>query len=122
MVVVVLVVAGLVAGKIFAERAADSALETRAAELEELLGDATPEEFLAFSSGVEEPGSVAERTRNLDGFVNVKATASQSFIRFQPSGWWSGFTERCLVAVVRSDGVTITVPKTACIRVEAPPA
>ena len=81
---------------------------------------ATPEEFLAFSSGVEQPGSIAERTRNLDGFVNVKATASQSFIRFQPSGWWAGFTERCLVAVVRNDGVAITVPKKACIRVEAP--
>ncbi len=121
-VVVVLVVAGLVAGKLFAERAADSAMETRAAELEELLGDATPEEFLAFSSGVEEPGSIAERTRNLDGFVNVKATADQSFIRFQPSGWWAGFTERCLVAVVRAEEVSITVPKTACIRVEAPPS
>ena len=121
-VVLVLVVAGLVAGKLFAERAADSAMETRSAELEELLGDATPEEFLAFSSGVEQAGSIAERTRNLDGFVNVKATASQSFIRFQPSGWWAGFTERCLVAVVRNDGVTITVPKKACIRVEAPPS
>ncbi len=121
-VVLVLVVAGLVAGKLFAERAADAAMETRSAELEELLADATPEEFLAFSSGVEQPGSIAERTRNLDGFVNVKATASQSFIRFQPSGWWAGFTERCLVAVVRNDGVTITVPKKACIRVEAPPS
>ena len=121
-VVLVLVVAGLVAGKLFAERAADSAMETRSAELEELLADATPEEFLAFSSGVEQPGSIAERTRNLDGFVNVKATASQSFIRFQPSGWWAGFTERCLVAVVQADGVTITVPKKACIRVEAPPS
>lgn len=121
-VVVVVVVVGLVAGKLFAERAADSAMETRSAELEELLADATPEEFLAFSSGVEQAGSIAERTRNLDGFVNVKATASQSFIRFQPSGWWAGFTERCLVAVVRADGVTISIPKKACIRVEAPPS
>ncbi len=119
---VLLVGGGLVAGKLYAESAADAAMDERAAELEEMLADATPEEFLAFSSGVEESGSLAERTRDLDGFVNVKATAGESFIRFQPSGWWSGFTERCLVAVVRDDGVTVTVPKTACIRVEAPPA
>lgn len=120
--VVLLVVIGLVVGKMLAENAADAAMSERAAELEEMLADATPEEFLAFSSGVQESGSLAERTRDLDGFVNVKATAAQSFIRFQPSGWWSGFTERCLVAVVREDGVSVTVPKTACIRVEEPAA
>lgn len=120
--VVVLVVVVLVAGKLLAERAADSAMSERSTELEEMLADATPEEFLAFSSGVQTAGSLAERTRDLDGFVNVKATAGQAFIRFQPSGWWAGFTERCLVAVVREDGVTVTVPKTACIRVEAPPS
>ena len=41
-------------------------------------------------------------------------------IRFQPEGWWSGFTERCIVARVRPDGVTVAVPKSACVRVEAP--
>lgn len=118
-VVLVLVVAGI-AGKLVAEAAADSATQERAEELRELLRDATPEEFLAFNAGVKTPGSLAAKVRDEDGFVSVQANAERSFIRFQPSGWWAGFTERCLVALVYEDGVTVTVPKTACVRVPAP--
>lgn len=118
--VVLVVVFVLLGGKLLAERAADSATSSRAAELQELLADATPEEFLAFNAGVRRDGSLAQRVRDEPGFVNVTAVADESYIRFQPGGWWAGFTERCIVAVVRADGVTVTVPKTACIRVEGP--
>lgn len=114
------VAVGLLTGKIVAERAADSATSKRAAQIEQLLRNATPEEFLAFNAGVRTPGSLAESVRHQDGFVSVQAAASQSFIRFQPSGWWAGFTERCVVAVVHEDGVSVTVPKRACVRVAAP--
>jgi len=124
---IVLVVVLLVAvaavigiGKLVAERAADGATSERAEQIEQLLDGATPDEFLAFNAGVKTPGSLAARVRDEDGFVNVKAIADLSFIRFQPSGWWAGFTERCIVARVRPDGVEVTVPKTACIRVEVP--
>jgi hypothetical protein len=110
----VLVVLG---GKYAAERAADSATSARAEELAEMLADATPEEFLAFNAGVQTDGSLAQRIRDEPGFVNVTAVADESFIRFQPTGWWAGFTERCIVAVVHADGVDVSVPKTACIRV-----
>jgi hypothetical protein len=116
---VLLVVAG-VTGKIVAERSADRATAERADQLAELFDGATPEEFLAFNAGVRTPGSLAARVRDEDGFVSVDATADRSFIRFQPSGWWAGFTERCLVVVVHADAVSVTVPKTACIRVAAP--
>lgn len=116
----VLIVATIVLGKVMAEGAADSATEARADEITTLLDGATPEEFLAFNAGVKTPGSLAVRVRDEPGFVNVKAVADLSFIRFQPTGWWAGFTERCIVAAVRPDGVTVTVPKTACIRVPVP--
>ncbi len=117
---VVIAVVVVVGGKFLAERAADAAMADRAEQLQELLDGATPEDFLAFGASVRTDGSLAQRVRDTDGFVNVKARAELAFIRFQPSGWWSGFTERCLVALVRSDGVTIDTPKTACNRVQAP--
>jgi hypothetical protein len=119
-VLLLVVVAVVVGGKLMAERMADSATEARAEEVRELLQGATPEDFLAFNAGVKEDGSVAQDVRDQPDFINVRATADLSFIRFQPSGWWSGFTERCVVAEVRADGVHVDVPKTACVRVEAP--
>lgn len=122
-VIVVLVVLALVlglGGKLLADRAADSAMERRAEEMEELFRDATPEDFLAFGALVQTDGSLAQRVRDTDGFVNVRARAELAFVRFQPSGWWAGFTERCIVVSVRSDGVTIATPKTPCNRVPVP--
>lgn len=122
-VIVGLVLLGLVVvvgGKFLGERAADAAMAERAQQMEELLDGASPEDFLAFGASVRTDGSLAQRVRDTDGFVNVRARAELAFIRFQPSGWWSGFTERCLVALVRNDGVTVETPKTACNRVEVP--
>lgn len=110
----------VVGGKYLAGQAADTAMKDRAGDLRELLDGATPEDFLAFGAAVQTDGSLAQRVRDTDGFVNLKARADLVFIRFQPSGWWGGFTERCLVAEVRPDGVTIETPKTACNRVRAP--
>jgi hypothetical protein len=89
-------------------------------ELDEVLRGATPEDFLAFSAGVQREGSVARAVRDQDDFVNVRARAASSFLRFQPAGWWSGFTERCVVAEVTETGVRFRVPKTACVRVPVP--
>jgi hypothetical protein len=119
-VIVLLAVVVIAGGKYLAGRAADTAMDERAAQMRELLDDASPEDFMAFGAAVQTDGSLAQRVRDTDGFVNVKARAELAFIRFQPSGWWSGFTERCLVAEVRADGVTVTTPKTACNRVQAP--
>lgn len=119
-VVVVVGVLAAVAGKVVADSAATSATGRRAAEIRELLADATPEDFLAFNAGVKRAGSVAQQVRDQPDFVNVRATADLAFIRFQPDGWWSGFTERCVVAEVRSAKVTVYVPKSACVRVTAP--
>ena len=119
-VVVLVLAAAAVAAKVMADRTADSATEDRAAEVERLLEGATPDDFLAFNAGVKEPGSIAQETRDQEDFVNVKATADLAFIRFQPSGWWAGFTERCIVAEVTDAGVTTRVPKTACVRVPVP--
>ncbi|MHB1138533.1 MAG: hypothetical protein ACYC2O_06205 [Microthrixaceae bacterium] len=119
--VVLVALVVVLGGKFLAERAADSATSARAAEIRELLDGATPEEFLAFNAGVRRDGSLAQQIRDEPGFVNVTAVADESYIRFQPGGWWAGFTERCIVAVVHADGVDVTVPKTACIRVEGPP-
>ncbi len=116
-VALVVVIALVVGAKVLAERAADSVTDRIAADLEVLLKDATPRDFLAFNAGVKKPGSLAEQVRNTDGFVNVKAVADSSTVRFQPSGWWSGFTERCIVAVVTADSVDVSVPKVACVRV-----
>lgn len=117
-VVVVLLAVGI--GKLVAERAADRDTRERAAQVEDLLEGSTPEDFLAFGASVRTPGSLAAKLRAQDGFVNVDAKADRTFIRIQPSGWWSGFTERCLVAVVRSEEVTVSVPKTQCVRVGVP--
>lgn len=125
--VVVSVVAVIVAalllvtlGKLLAEGAADRAVESRVDQIESLLGDAEPEDLMAFGASVDTDGSLAQRVRDTDGFVNVKAGADLAFVRFQPSGWWSGFTERCVVVLVRPDAVTIETPAIACNRVRAP--
>lgn len=120
-VVAALVLVGLVIGlRAGAEASANRAMERRVAELDALLGAAEPRDFLAFGESVQQPGSLAEAVRDDEDFVNLRATAGLTFIRFQPSGWWSGFTERCLVALVRDEGVTIEVPRTNCVRVSQP--
>ena len=118
--VVLLLLLAVLAGKLLAESAADSEATERADALRELLSDATPEDFLAFGAGVRQEGSLAQRIRDTDGFQNVQANAERAFIRIQPSGWWAGFTERCLVVVVHADGVTVDVPKKNCVRVPVP--
>ena len=117
--VLVLVVAA-VAAKVLAERSAESQTQDRAEQVRSLLRGATPDDFLAFNAGVKTPGSIAQRVRDQPDFVNVRATADLSFIRFEPDGWWSGFTERCVVAEVTPRGVHVRVPKTACVRVQVP--
>lgn len=117
--VVAMVVIG-VGAKVLGERSAESQTTARAEEIRTLLRDATPEDFLAFNAGVKESGSVAQQVRDQPDFVNVKATADLSFIRFQPNGWWSGFTERCVVAEVTATEVVVRIPKTACVRVPVP--
>jgi hypothetical protein len=119
-VIVVLVAAAVVGAKVLADRSAESATTARSAELQRLLSGATPQDFLAFNAGVKEPGSVAQKVRDQPDFVNVRATADLAFIRFQPEGWWSGFTERCVVAEVRDGRTVVRVPKTACVRVPVP--
>ncbi len=118
--VVVVLVAVVLGGKWFAERSADTAMREQADELLVLLDDATPDDFLAFGASVQEAGSLAQRVRDTDGFVNVRARAELAFIRFQPTGWWSGFTERCLVVYVRQDATTVETPKMPCNRVQVP--
>jgi len=118
--VLVLLVAVVALGKIAADSAADSDTAQQAARISELLQDATPDDFLAFNSGVKQPGSLAVQVRDQPGFVNIRAGADLSFIRFQPAGWWAGFTERCIVAELTSAGAKVSVPKTACVRVLAP--
>ena len=117
--VLVLVVAA-VAAKVLAERSAESQTQDRAEQVRSLLRGATPDDFLAFNARVKTPGSIAQRVRDQPDFVNVRATADLSFIRFEPDGWWSGFTERCVVAEVTPRGVHVGVPKTACVRVQVP--
>lgn len=118
--VVLLVVIVIGIGKFAAERAADRDTQAQVARIETLLQGASPDDFLAFNAGVKRPGSLAVKVRDEPGFVNVKAVADLSFIRFQPSGWWAGFTERCIVAELRLDGARVTIPKTACVRVAVP--
>jgi hypothetical protein len=120
LVVAVLVVAGVVAGKVLADRAATRQTSARAEEVERLLRGASPEDFLALNAERVPPGTLARRVRNQPDLVAVRAGADRSVLRFQPDGWWSGFTERCVVAVVGADGVEVRVPKTACVRVEVP--
>ncbi len=118
--VVAVLVAAVLGGKWFAERSADTAMQQQADELLDVLADATPEDFLAFGASVQEDGSLAQQVRDTDGFVNVRARAELAFIRFQPTGWWSGFTERCLVVYVRQDETTVQTPKMPCNRVQVP--
>lgn len=118
--VVAVLVAAVLGGKWFAERSADTAMREQADELLSMLGDAHPDDFLAFGASVQEDGSLAQQVRDTDGFVNVRARAELAFIRFQPTGWWSGFTERCLVVYVRQDATTVETPKMPCNRVEVP--
>nr|AGC71209.1 hypothetical protein [uncultured bacterium A1Q1_fos_568] len=113
-------VVAVAAGKVLAEGAADRAVENRVAEIDSLLGDTEPQDLMAFGASVGTDGSLAQRVRDTDGFVNVKAGADLAFVRFQPSGWWSGFTERCIVVLVRNDGVTIETPSRSCNRVQVP--
>jgi hypothetical protein len=122
-VVVLFVLIGAIVGaKYTAESAADSATQDRVDDLNRILAGATPNDFLAFNAGVRKDGSIAQQIRNQPDFVNVRATADLSFIRFQPDGWWSGFTERCIVAQVTETGVQFRIPKTACVRVPVPNA
>ena len=121
-VVVVVLIGAIVGAKYLAESTADTATQDRVDELNRILSGATPNDFLAFNAGVRKDGSIAQQTRDQPDFVNVRATADLSFIRFQPDGWWSGFTERCIVAEVTSTGVHFRVPKTACVRVVVPNA
>lgn len=118
--VVLLIVVVIGIGKFAAERAADRDTQAQVARIETLLQGASPDDFLAFNAGVKRPGSLAVKVRDEPGFVNVKAVADLSFIRFQPSGWWAGFTERCIVAELRLDGARVTIPKTACVRIAVP--
>lgn len=119
-VLVVLAAAAVIAGKVVADRTATEETQQRATEIRGLLRGATPEDFLAANAGERTAGDVAARVRAQPDFQDVQATARVGFIRFQPDGWWSGFTERCIVAEVRAEGVEVRVPKTACVRVPEP--
>ncbi len=116
---VIVVLAGAVVGlKLFADSTAQTQVDERADEVSVVLAGAAPEDFLAFNSGRSVPGSVAKDVSDADDFVSVDARADRAVIRFQPKGWWAGFTERCVVAVVTGDGTEILTPKTACVRVD----
>lgn len=117
---VILVVGSLFAVRSVALSTADDVIGQRVAELESLLDDATTDDFLAFGQQVQQAGSLAEAVRDQEDFVNLRATAGLTFIRFQPSGWWAGFTERCVVALVRSDSVVVESVGTNCVRVSPP--
>ena len=112
-----LVVAG-VAAKLAADSAAQSQIDQRSTEVDELLAGATPRDFLAFNSGRSVPDSVAKQVADASDFVSVDARADRAMIRFQPKGWWAGFTERCIVAVVTDDGTVVEATKTACVRTD----
>lgn len=117
-VVVLLLVAGI-AAKLLADSAAQSQVDDRAGEVADLLDGASPRDFLAFNSGRSVPDSVAKKVADADDFVNVVARADSAVIRFQPKGWWAGFTERCVVAVVGEDETAVLTPKTACVRTDS---
>ena len=117
-VVVLVVVGGLVGAKLHADSTAEEQVDDRVAELEEILAGAGPRDFLAFNSGRSVSGSVAQQVADAEDFVSVDARADRAMIRFQPKGWWAGFTERCIVALVTDDGVRFLEPKTACVRVD----
>jgi hypothetical protein len=117
-VVVVLVVAVVVGVKVLADRSATRESDSRVADVERMLSGSTPEDFLAFNAGRQVQGTVAREVADQGDFVSVDARAERSVIRFQPEGWWQGFTERCVVAVVRPEGAEVAALKTACVRVD----
>ncbi len=117
-VAVLLLVGAAVGAKLYADSSAESQVDSRADEIGDVLDGATPRDFLAFNSGRSVPGSVAKEVADAEDFVSVDARADRAMIRFQPKGWWAGFTERCIVAVVDGQGVEVLTPKTACVRVE----
>ena len=116
--VVLALIVLLVAVKLFADRSAEQQVSTRADQVREMLDGSDPEDFLAFNAGRRAEGSVAATVADQPDFVSVDARAERALIRFQPEGWWQGFTERCVVAVVSSDEVVVDTPKTACVRVD----
>lgn len=116
-VTIIAVVAGVVVAKVVAEGAADRDTAARAAAIGSMLEGSTPDDFLAFNVGVKRVDSLARAVRDEPGFVNVRAGATRATIRFQPSGWWSGFTERCIVVEVTDSGPLVSVPKVSCVRV-----
>lgn len=116
--VIVLLVAAGVTAKVIADRSAETRVEELTAEVDELLQGASPRDFLAFNSGRSVPESVAKDVADAPDFVSVDARAERAVIRFQPKGWWAGFTERCVVAVVTDDEVRVLRTKTACVRVD----
>lgn len=118
LVLVVVLGGGAVAAKLLADGAAESQVEERSAEIEVLLSGASPRDFLAFNSGRSVPDSVAKEVADSEDFVSVDARAERAVIRFQPRGWWAGFTERCIVAVVTDDGTAVEATKTACVRTD----
>lgn len=117
-VVAAVVLVGLIVTKKVADGAATTAHEERVAELTEILEGAGPRDFLAFNSGRRVEGSIAARVAAMENFVSVDARSARAVIRVEPRGWWQGFTERCVVAVVSDDGVSFDTPSTACVRVE----
>lgn len=117
-VLVVLVAAALVGAKFYADNQAEEQVDERIGELEEVFVGAGPRDFLAFNSGQSVEGSVAKEVAEAEDFVGVDARADRGMIRFQPKGWWAGFTERCIVALVTDDGVEFMALKTACVRVD----
>lgn len=117
-VLVILVTGAVVGAKFYADRAAGEQVDERAEELEEILSGAGPRDFLAFNSGRSVEGSVAQQVADSEDFVSVDARADRAMIRFQPKGWWAGFTERCIVTLVDDAGVEVLALKTACVRVD----
>ena len=117
-VLVLVAVGGLVGAKMYADSKAETQVDVRVAELEEVFRGAEPRDFLAFNSGRSVSGSIAQQVADAEDFVSVDARADRAMVRFQPKGWWAGFTERCIVALVTEDGVRFLEPKTACVRVD----
>ncbi len=117
-VIIAVIVAGAIGAKLLADSVATSQVDERAAEVTDLLEGAMPRDFLAFNSGRSVPDSVAKEVADADDFVSVDARAKRAVIRFQPKGWWAGFTERCVVAVVTEEETTVMTPKTACVRTD----
>jgi hypothetical protein len=117
-VILILLVVAFFVVKRIADSTATNSTEDRAEEVRTLLDGSTPEDFLEFNSGSQTEGTVAAEMASEDDFVSVVAEADHSVARFQPSGWWQGFTERCIVAVVTEGSVEVHTPKVACIRID----